>query len=104
MRYVICLAVAIVVLGIAVIPTRAAEPAKKPPHILYIFSDDQSYRTVGCYPEANSWVRTPNIDALAKSGVRVTHCYNGTWCTASRATMLTGHHPYGVESLHSEGQ
>jgi arylsulfatase A-like enzyme len=84
-------------------PGVAAEPAKRP-NILFIYSDDQSHRTVGCYPEAYSFARTPNMDRLAKHGVRFTHAYIGTWCTPSRATMLTGHHPHGVESLRSEGK
>lgn len=74
------------------------------PNILYIFTDDQSHRTVSCYPEAYSWVNTPNIDALAADGVRFTHAYIGTWCMPSRATMLTGHHQFGIESMRMEGQ
>lgn len=73
------------------------------PNLLFIFTDDQSHRTVSCYPEAYSWVNTPNIDALAAQGVRFTHAYMGTWCMPSRATMLTGHHQYGVESMRMEG-
>lgn len=74
------------------------------PNILFIFTDDQSHRTVSCYPEAYSWVNTPNIDALAKQGVRFSHVYMGTWCMPSRATMLTGHHQYGVQSMRMEGE
>ena len=36
--------------------------ASERPNILYIFTDDQSYRTVGCYPGSYDWVKTPNID------------------------------------------
>lgn len=82
----------------------AAEPAKKRPNILFILTDDQSHRTVNCYSEAYSWARTPNIDALAKKGIRFTHAYMGAWCMPSRATLLTGHHPHGVESMRSEGK
>jgi arylsulfatase A-like enzyme len=77
--------------------------ATKRPNILFIFTDDQSHRTVSCYPEAYDWVNTPNIDALAKKGVRFTHAYMGTWCMPSRATMLTGHHQFGVESMRMQG-
>ncbi|MEO2013449.1 MAG: sulfatase-like hydrolase/transferase [Fuerstiella sp.] len=84
--------------------TSAAEATgAERPNILFIFTDDQSYRTVSCYPEAYDWVHTPNIDALAKMGVRFTHAYVGTWCMPSRATMLTGHHQYGVESMRMQG-
>ena len=78
--------------------------AAERPNILYIFTDDQSHRTVSCYPEAFDWVNTPNIDALAADGVRFSYAYMGTWCMPSRATMLTGHHQYGIESMRLEGQ
>jgi len=80
----------------------AAEKAK--PNILFIYTDDHSHRTISCYPEAFDWVRTPNIDRLAKRGVRFTHAYIGTWCMPSRAAMLTGHHSYGVESMRMVGE
>jgi arylsulfatase A-like enzyme len=46
--------------------TIGAEKSGSRPNILFIYTDDHSYRTVGCYPESYPWVRTPNIDALAK--------------------------------------
>jgi arylsulfatase A-like enzyme len=76
----------------------------KRPNILFIFTDDQSHRTVSCYPEAYPWVKTPNIDRLAKKGVRFTASYNGSWCAPSRASILTGMHPFGVKSLTFRGQ
>ncbi len=78
--------------------------AEERPNILFIFTDDQSHRTVGCYPESYPWVKTPNIDRLASQGVRFTHAYVGTWCMPSRATILTGRHQYGVESMRMEGE
>ena len=62
--------------------------SKCPRNILYIFTDDQSLRSVSCYPEAHSWVNTPNIDRLAREGVRFANCYTGAWCAPSRATYL----------------
>ena len=76
----------------------------KKPNILFIYTDDQSTRTVGCYEDAFDFVQTPNIDALAKSGVRFSRAYIGSWCMPSRATMLTGHHQHGVESMRMEGK
>src|SRR5262245_14990712 len=84
--------------------TFAAEKKVNPPNILFIFTDDQSHRTVSCYPEAYSWARTPNIDALAKRGVRFTHAYTGTWCMPSRATLLTGKLQFSVESMRMVGK
>ncbi len=94
------------VLGIAGLPVLAAAaeaPAKTRPNILFIFADDQSYKTVGCYPEAWPWVKTPNIDALARAGVRFHGAYLGGWCMPSRASILTGHHPHGIQSMRMEG-
>jgi|GEM_PF-535402 len=76
----------------------------KKPNILFIYADDQSTRTVGCYPEAFDWVKTPAIDALAERGVRFSHAYIGSWCMPSRATLLTGRHQYGIESMRMEGK
>ena len=80
-----------------------AEEAKRP-NILLIYTDDHSHRAVSCYPEAYDWVTTPHIDALARSGMRFTHAYIGTWCMPSRATLLTGHHQFGVESMRMVGK
>ena len=62
--------------------TSLSSPAKdaKRPNILLIYADDQSFKTVSCYPEAFPGVKTPNIDALAKSGVRFHGAYLGSWC------------------------
>ncbi|MCA1963440.1 MAG: sulfatase-like hydrolase/transferase, partial [Prosthecobacter sp.] len=72
-------------------------------NILFIFSDDQSYKTLSCYPEALPGAHTPAIDALAASGIRFTHAYMGSWCMPSRASLLTGRHPHGIESMRMEG-
>lgn len=83
------------------LPATAATADK--PNILFIFSDDQSYKTVSCYPEALPGVTTPHLDALARSGIRFTHAYMGSWCMASRASLLTGLHPHGIETMRMEG-
>src|SRR5262245_45341479 len=89
---------------LAASPALFAADAPKKPNILLIYADDQSYKTVGCYPESWPWVQTPNIDALAKSGVRFHGAYLGAWCMPSRASMLTGHQPHAVQSMRMEGK
>jgi len=79
----------------------AATPER--PNILFIYTDDHSHRTLSSYKEAYPWVRTPAIDNLAKQGVRFTAAYNGAWCMPSRATLLTGRHSHGIESMRMEG-
>ncbi|MDP6722740.1 MAG: sulfatase-like hydrolase/transferase, partial [Pirellulaceae bacterium] len=93
--------VALVLHGMA---AQAQTTEEQRPNILFIYTDDHSHRTVGCYPEAYPFVRTPNIDRLAARGVRFKHAFIGTWCMPSRATLLTGHYQHGVESMRMEGK
>jgi len=94
--------VAMLFIAALVSPAPAAD--HKPPNILFILADDQSYKTVGCYPESWPWVKTPNIDALAASGVRFQGAYLGSWCMPSRAALLTGHWPHAIESMRMAGK
>lgn len=82
-------------------PALAADAAR--PNILFIYTDDQPYKTVGCYPESPEWVKTPNIDRLAQRGVRFSRAYLGAWCMPSRACLLTGRLPHAIQSLRMEG-
>src|SRR5688572_11395320 len=74
------------------------------PNILFIFADDQSYKTLSCYPGAPSWVSTPNIDRLASRGVRFERSYLGAWCMPSRASLLTGRLQHAVKSMTMQGE
>lgn len=70
----------------------------KPLNILLILTDDLGYADVGCYGAKD--IRTPNIDRLAKQGVRLTDCYsNGPVCTPTRAGLMTGRYQqrFGLE-------
>lgn len=80
---------------------RAGEPAR--PNILFIYADDQPYKTLGCYPEAPAWARTPNIDRLAEEGIRFERCYLGAWCMPSRASLLTGRLQHAIQSMTMAG-
>ncbi|HWB00597.1 MAG TPA: sulfatase-like hydrolase/transferase [Pirellulales bacterium] len=82
-------------------PALAAAPAR--PNILFIYTDDQPYKTLSCYAEAPEWVKTPQIDKLAARGVRFTRAYCGSWCMPSRASLLTGRLPHAIESMTMEG-
>lgn len=68
----------------------AGEPAAKTPNILFILADDLGYGDVGCY-NPTSKVPTPNIDRLAREGMRFTDAHSpSTVCTPSRYSLLTG--------------
>ncbi len=76
----------------------------KRPNILFIYADDQSYKTISCYDGNPAWVKTPNIDGLAERGVRFERSYLGAWCMPSRASLLTGRLQHAVMSMTMEGQ
>ena len=82
----------------------AALPAADRPNILFLYTDDHSYRTVGAYPQSYPWVETPTLDRLAASGVRFEYAYIGSWCMPSRASLLTGRHQFAIESMRMEGR
>lgn len=84
--------------------TAAVGTAGARPNILFIFADDQSYKTLGCYGAGPSWIRTPNIDRLATKGVRFERSYLGAWCMPSRSSLLTGRLQHGVMSMTMQGQ
>lgn len=68
----------------------AAKPlSKRPPNFLFIFIDDMGWADVGY--NHNKFVETPNIDALAASGVVFTNAYsNAPNCAPSRACLMSG--------------
>jgi arylsulfatase A len=71
-------------------PIAAAAPQK--PNIIFILADDYGAGEVGCYGADN--YKTPNIDTLAKSGIRYTHAYTVPLCGPSRACILTGRYAF----------
>ncbi len=89
---------------VATILCVAAAQAQRPPNILFIYADDHSPKTVSCYENAYPMAHTPNIDALAATGVRFQGAYLGSWCMPSRASLLTGHHPHAIQSMRMEGE
>jgi len=72
------------------LPAFAKEHNRKP-NILFIFSDDLSYRDLSSYGQQE--FRTPNLDRLAMNGIRFTRTYCGSpECAPSRASLMTGMH------------
>src|SRR5688572_21477973 len=61
------------------------------PNIVIILADDMGYSDIGCY---GGEIRTPNIDSLARDGVRFTQFYNMARCCPTRASLLTGLYPH----------
>jgi len=65
--------------------------SSKKPNIILILADDLGYGELSCYGQTK--FQTPNIDSLAKTGIRFTQYYSGSpVCAPSRCIMLTGKH------------
>ncbi len=70
--------------------TSVIADSDSPPNMVVILADDLGYSDLGCY---GGEIDTPNIDALAKGGVRFTQFYNSARCCPSRASLMTGLYP-----------
>ncbi|MFM7071536.1 MAG: sulfatase [Planctomycetota bacterium] len=69
--------------------TTAPRAMAAPPNIVLLFADDLGYGDVGCFGAKD--IHTPNLDRMAKEGMRFTDFYvSQPVCTASRASLLTG--------------
>jgi arylsulfatase A-like enzyme len=68
-----------------------AKPMPSRPNIILILADDLGYGDVGCYGQQR--IRTPNLDRMAREGMRFTQAYAGsTVCAPSRCVLMTGLH------------
>ena len=68
-----------------------AAGASAQPNIVVILVDDMGYSDIGCY---GGEINTPNLDKLAREGVRFTQFHNTARCCPSRAALLTGLYPH----------
>ena len=85
--------------------TTAAFAADAPPNVVIFLADDLGYGDLGCY--GHPIIQTPNLDAFAKQGTRLTQCYAAcAVCSPSRSAILTGRTPYrnGVFTWIPEGR
>jgi arylsulfatase A len=82
--------------------------AQQKPNIILILADDLGYADLGCYGQQKT--ETPNIDRLAKEGLKFTQFYSGsTVCAPARASLLSGLHTghtavRGNKGMEPEGQ
>src|SRR5688500_16024594 len=71
----------------------AAEAQARRTNVVLFLADDLGYGDLGCYGHPR--IRTPNLDAFAKQGVRLTQCYSASAvCSPSRSALLTGRTPH----------
>lgn len=72
---------------------KKAKVASKRPNVLFIMSDDHAYQAISAYD--STLIQTPNIDRLAKEGMKFTNAsVTNSICAPSRATILTGKHTH----------
>ena len=81
--------------------TRAAVAGGEPPNVVLILADDLGFSDIGAY---GSEIETPNIDALARDGLRFSQFYNMAKCEMTRASLFTGlfvekHHADNAQAL-----
>lgn len=68
-------------------------PTSARPNIIFIMADDHAYQAISAY--SNRLIETPNIDRIAKMGMRFTNAtVTNSICAPSRATILTGKHSH----------
>jgi len=72
-------------------PAPAAKKESKP-NIIFILADDLGIGNVSCYGADN--FKTPNVDALAKSGIRFEQCHASQVCGPTRAQLMTGRYAF----------
>lgn len=88
---------------ISLIQMADAAPVKpsRLPNIVYLLADDLGYAELGCYGQ--KWINTPNLDRMAREGMRFTQHYSGNAvCAPSRCCLMTGKHP-GHAYIRSNG-
>jgi arylsulfatase A-like enzyme len=77
-------------LGLAALSATPVGAAPARPNIVHIFADDLGWGSVGFNGQAQ--IATPNLDALAAAGMRLTNAYSAPVCAPSRAMLYTGFH------------
>lgn len=79
--------------ALSVSPARCDDPppSRSTPNIVLILADDMGFSDLGCY---GSEIFTPNVDALAKGGLRFAQFYNSARCCPTRAALMTGVYPH----------
>ncbi len=72
---------------------QAADTVGKRPNIIVILADDLGYSDLGCY---GGEIETPQLDALAATGLRYTQFYNTARCCPTRGALLSGYYAQSI--------
>lgn len=92
MQYKLWLPATLVALSISASLAHADQPEKRAPNIVFIMADDLGINDLSCYGRKDQ--ATPNLDRLAKQGMRFTSAYSAaSICSPTRAAIMTGQSP-----------
>lgn len=81
---------------------QSSRAQKSRPNVIIFIADDLGWNDLGCY--GNAIVKTPNIDRIARGGIRFTNAYLTTSsCSPSRTSIISGRYPHntGAAELHT---
>ena len=82
----------VIAFGLLSVGPATGSAQTRPPNIVVIVGDDMGYADIGIHGSKD--IPTPNIDALAASGIRFTNGYvSGPYCSPTRAGLMTGRYP-----------
>lgn len=85
--------ISFIALGCVLVSPRALAASR--PNILLVVADDLGYGDLACFGHPD--IKTPNLDRLAASGLKLTRCYSAAAnCSPARAAIMTGRTPYRV--------
>src|SRR3569623_1091605 len=76
----------------------AAAVKKRPPNLILVLIDDMGSKELGCY--GNKEHRTPNMDRIAREGMRFETCYATPYCTPTRVAIMTGQYGFRTGYFH----
>jgi arylsulfatase A len=80
--------------------TLSATAQTKKPNIIFVLADDLGIDGVSCY--GADFYKTPEIDKLAKTGIKYTNAYTAPLCGPSRAMILTGRYPFRTGAVNQD--
>ena len=77
----------------------ASPPARRPPNIIYVMTDDQGYGDIAAH--GNAIISTPHLDRLHGQSVRLTEFHSSPTCSPTRAALMTGRHEFRSGVTHT---
>jgi arylsulfatase A-like enzyme len=91
----------LLVVGFIALDLPAADKPTRP-NIVFLFADDLGIEGINCYGSDRFKDKTPNIDALAKTGLRFERCYSTPLCGPSRCQIMTGRYGFRTGGVNNQ--